>query len=85
MGFAYGFSPSTIEVNKGDTVKITFISTDLSHNFVIENYNVGTSILSKSESQTIQFVVDKAGTFTFYCSIPGHRQEGMIGKLIVSS
>lgn len=25
----------------------------------------------------------QAGTYTFYCSVPGHRQGGMVGKLVV--
>jgi manganese oxidase len=29
------------------------------------------------------FKIDKAGTYTYYCTIPGHREAGMIGKLAV--
>ena len=31
----------------------------------------------------VEFVVDKAGTFEYYCSVGNHRQMGMVGKLIV--
>lgn len=83
-GHAYGFSPSTIEVNKGDNVKITFISDDILHNLIIDGYNVGTDAVSSGNSYTIQFIADKVGTFTFYCSVDGHSEAGMVGKLIVA-
>jgi plastocyanin len=83
QGFAYGYSPSTIEVNKGDLVKITFVSDDILHNLSIEGYNIATDSVSKGQSSTIQFTANMAGTFAFYCSIPGHSDAGMVGKLIV--
>jgi plastocyanin len=77
-GYAYGYSPSTIEVNKGDVVKITFISDDILHNLSIEGYNIATNSVANGQSTT-----NMAGTFVYYCSIPGHKDAGMVGTLIV--
>jgi plastocyanin len=38
------------------------------------------TIAGKEESATVELA---AGTYTFFCSIPGHRQAGMEGTLVV--
>lgn len=35
------------------------------------------------ESATLTFSTDQTGTFEFYCTIVGHREEGMVGTLTV--
>lgn len=81
-GTNYAFSPNTITVNKGDTVKINFVDADGVHNLVIDGYNVATNIIRDGQD-TIEFVADKAGQFEYYCSVGSHRDLGMTGTLIV--
>lgn len=32
---------------------------------------------------SVEFTPTEAGTYTFYCTVPGHKDSGMVGKLIV--
>jgi cytochrome c oxidase subunit 2 len=79
----FKFEPSTIKVNKGDKVKIAITSTDVTHGFAIDEYNINERIKPR-ETVNVEFVADKTGTFTFYCSVycgSGHGR--MKGKLVV--
>jgi uncharacterized cupredoxin-like copper-binding protein len=35
------------------------------------------------ETNTIQFVAKQAGTYAYFCSLPGHKEQGMLGAIIV--
>ena len=83
VGKSFSFSPSTIMVNKGDRVRVTFKNEGGQHDWVIDEFNARTNILSSEQSQTIEFVADKAGSFEYYCSVGTHRQMGMKGTLVV--
>jgi len=66
------WSPNTIVVNKGDTVvlKVTNPRGNY-HSFSIPEFGVSTSMLDpRGGTETVEFVADKAGTFTFSCEIP---------------
>ncbi|MDP2750763.1 MAG: cupredoxin domain-containing protein [Nanoarchaeota archaeon] len=81
--FKFGFDPSTIEVNKGDTVRITLSSSDVGHGFALKEYGISETF-SKGETKTVEFVADKEGTFTFYCNVYcGSGHGDMKGTLIV--
>lgn len=78
------FSPSTIAVNKGDTVVIHFFNTEEfggdPHTFTIYNpYNINV-VLRPGENQTITFDADTTGIFIYYCTF---HQPTMRGQLIV--
>ena len=83
MGMSYSYSPSSITVNKGDTVKITFQNNEGFHNLTVSGYNVATPSIAAGSSATIQFVASQSGTFQYFCSIANHRAMGMVGNLVV--
>lgn len=82
-GGNFYFAPNKITVNKGDKVTINFKNLGGFHDFVIDGLNVKTPVIMTGKTATVTFTADKAGTYTFYCSVPGHRQKGMQGTLTV--
>lgn len=80
-GDNFFFAPSGVTVKKGDTVKITFKNSNGTHDLRIDEFNVATRVLKSGESDTVQFVADKVGTFDYYCAIGSHRAMGMEGQL----
>ena len=82
-GKNFSFSPSTMSVKKGDTVKIIFKNTSGFHDLRIDEFNVATKQIEAGKEDTVQFVADKTGTFEYYCSVGNHRAMGMKGTLTV--
>lgn len=79
----FSFEPNIITVNKGDKVKLKITSVDVTHGFAINEFDVNEQ-LQPGKIVNVEFVADKAGTFTFYCSIIcGTGHSGMKGQLVV--
>jgi uncharacterized cupredoxin-like copper-binding protein len=79
-----GFTTKDLSAKAG-TVTIGFgNSSPLPHNLTVAH---GTKVLGATptfQGATKTLVLNLApGTYTFYCSVPGHRQGGMEGKLTV--
>lgn len=82
-GSPFKFDKTTLSVNNGDKVKITFVNSNGMHDFVIDDFNVKTKVLQAGAQETVEFTADKAGTFEYYCSVGNHRAQGMKGTLVV--
>ncbi|KCZ72748.1 hypothetical protein ANME2D_01182 [Candidatus Methanoperedens nitroreducens] len=80
----FELDPATITANLGDTVRITVINDQGTHNLFIEGYNQRVNIVPAGTTQVMEFVADRAGTFDMWCEVAGHRDAGMEGQLIVS-
>ncbi len=65
-------------------IGITLKSTSGGHDFVIEGL-AGFQLTTPGSGDTDSGKVDlKKGSYTFYCSLPGHRAAGMQGTLKVT-
>ena len=80
----FEFNPSTITVNKGDKVKLTITSIDVTHGFSLPDFNI-VATLSPGNTVVKEFMADKVGSFVFQCSVYcGSGHSGMRGTLIVN-
>ncbi len=85
IGEDFRFSPDTLRVNDGDTVQINFSNPDVvPHLIDLPAFNQHIALAPGGEF-TLEFVVDKTGSFPFVCSVPGHEEAGMVGSLIVET
>lgn len=80
----FKFPSGTISINKGEKVSLTLNNNGfVEHDFDI----VGTDIHVHAEpgkDETIIFSLDKPGIYEAICTIPGHKESGMVTSVIVN-
>lgn len=76
------YSIKEITVKKGDLVRIQVTVTKGDHDFNIDEYNIHTET-PLNQPTIVEFKADKVGEFVYYCSRPGHRENGHWGTLKV--
>lgn len=78
-----GFDRTELRAKVGETVALRLENQDTSaHSFDIDEFTVH-ALLPAGATSLALFTASTPGTYTFYCSIPGHREAGMVGTLIV--
>jgi plastocyanin len=83
---ALKFTKSSLTAKAG-TITISFTnSSPLAHNLTVQQGTsgpvLGATPTFMGGTKTLKLTL-KAGTYTFYCSVPGHRAAGMQGTLTV--
>jgi plastocyanin len=77
------FEPTTGTIDAGKVTITLTAEKAVNHDVVIEGVSkepVVAAAAGKTKSGTVEL---KAGTYTFYCDVPGHRSAGMEGTLTV--
>jgi len=75
----------TLRVVEGAVVQVGLVNNDgIEHDVVFPDFKAGTDrVARKGASSVTVFRTPKAGEFEYFCSLPGHRQAGMTGKIVV--
>jgi len=81
MANSFSFSPGSIQAKVNEEVIIDIIATG-QHTFTIDELGVNV-ILPHDEATRVRFTPAQIGTFEFYCAVPGHREAGQVGTLLV--
>ena len=77
------FNPDVITVDPGRPVELVVENlNDMEHTFTINELDIDLRV-APGQQQEITFTPAETGTFEFYCTEPGHRDQGMVGWLDV--
>jgi uncharacterized cupredoxin-like copper-binding protein len=78
------FSTKTLQAHHGPVELVLSNPSQLQHNISVQGtgINLHGPTVGRGQTSTVTATL-KPGTYTFYCSVPGHREAGMQGTLTV--
>jgi uncharacterized cupredoxin-like copper-binding protein len=80
----FTFSPAEITVKAGEVVNLTLVNRGVTvHDLVVPAYRIWL-VAPAGQSATTGFRALRPGEHEFYCSVPGHREAGMVGRIVVT-
>jgi uncharacterized cupredoxin-like copper-binding protein len=81
-GRSFAFEPAQIQVAAGEDVTIALDATDTLHDFTLPE---GRAHIAASPGNPGRggLRVDRPGTYTAFCAVPGHREAGMQAQVVV--
>jgi uncharacterized cupredoxin-like copper-binding protein len=81
---SFKFEPAQINATAGQKINLTLKNTDaLEHTWVIQNTNIKLRVLGKQTVTQTVTVPATPGTYAIECDVPGHKEAGMTGQLVV--
>jgi cytochrome c oxidase subunit II len=81
----YAFSPTMIEVQQDDLVRVTLTSEDIPHSFTIDKYRIAKRV-EPGKTVVFEFRADQPGRFPIYCNLSIDEQcREMHAELVVKA
>ena len=81
-GTSFAFDPAEVTVEAGEDIAIALTADDVLHDFVVDELDAHVAA-DRGETAEGGFRADEPGRYSYYCSVPGHRDAGMEGTLVV--
>ncbi|MDR5710477.1 MAG: cupredoxin domain-containing protein [Armatimonadota bacterium] len=80
----FTFRPGVVRVRFGEPVNLKLRNTGyVPHDLYVPDLD-SRAALAPGQEVVAGLLADRPGTFEFYCTVPGHREAGMRGVLVVS-
>lgn len=80
----FSFGPAEIAVKAGEVVNLRLVNQGVAaHDLVIPALGIWL-LAAPGQSMITGVTFDRPGEYEFYCSVPGHRDVGMIGRIVVA-
>jgi plastocyanin len=78
------FAPADVRVRAGQIVVVRFTNDDpIFHDWMADGLANVDAAARPGQVQQIRFIVDRPGTYRIICSVEGHADAGMAGRLVV--
>lgn len=83
-GSDYVFSPKEITVKQGAILRVEFKNTGaVAHSWAVPEFDITTPDIDPGGEASVELRPFKTGRFEVVCTVPGHKDLGMVGTLIV--
>jgi nitrite reductase (NO-forming) len=80
----FTFRPLEIEVKAGEVINLRLVNQGAAaHDITVPGLGLWIAA-PVGQAVTGAVRVDRSGTYEFFCSVPGHREAGMVGRIVVT-
>lgn len=78
----FSFTPDELEIGTAEEIALALHSEDGPHDFAVDGLGRVADV-GGGGTDTERLRIDAPGRYTFFCTLPGHRDGGMEGTLVV--
>ena len=80
----FAYEPREIKVKAGQPVKLVLENKGvIEHDIVVDRLGLKTAAIQPGKTAELTFTPKAKGRFRFFCAVPGHKEAGMTGTLVV--